>query len=193
VLIPVGFAQVNYVFSGPAAPTGAQITVGIDVSGQTDPDATYVDAIGLAFAGNVMNLMVDEITLDEVRVKYGPNATGRTVVVAFGTPGAINNVSENPNTAVLVQKHTALGGRAGRGRCYIPGALHDVFDSSGVMSGLSLAAWQAEVAQWFLDLSVAGADPVLLHGADSPIAVPTPITAVEVQNKSATQRQRLRR
>lgn len=191
--IPAGYGQVNLVFTGANAPTGMECTFGINVGTYSaDPTSAAVDIGDALGASNLDSLTCDDVNLTTIMVKYGPDATGPSGFFAFSGEGTLGNQLA-PNTAVLVQKITALGGRAGRGRLYWPAATEAGTGSDGVLTAGSVAVLQTAFSAFFTALQSTDLEPVLLHGEGSPIVLPTPLTAFTVQSRVATQRRRLRR
>lgn len=100
-----------------------------------------------------------------------------------------------PNSALLVKKTTASGGRRNRGRNYIPGlALRDLVSQAGVVDSALLTDINTNLAT-FLSTVNAGTgfhatDLVVLH-SEAP-ATPAVITSLVADQKLATQRRRLR-
>jgi hypothetical protein len=97
------------------------------------------------------------------------------------------------NTAYLVHKNTAFGGRTGRGRCYIPGVVEasvgpdgDLLDATQTAITTDFQAWRTEIIA--LDLV-----PVVLHGPGHGALAPRPITSFACDGFAATQRRRMRR
>jgi hypothetical protein len=138
-----------------------------------------------------------DLTLVRVDVVVGPTPDPLTFSSTEDpTPGFGTGGSAIVNTAVLVQKRTALGGRRNRGRFYIPAP--DISGSvsvAGVLPSGELGEWQARADEFELLIN-GGVDPApegtlaLLHATGSPAA--TPITNLTVASKVATQRRRLR-
>src|SRR3972149_1785273 len=120
--IPSGFGQVNYRFSGAGAPSGAEVTFGFTVPGGDDPTTAGGDLITAWNATDMPDLYSLSLTFEEVLVKFGPDATGPSAVTPAGGAGGLG-AAGGPQQAYLVHKHTALGGRQGRGRFYVPGSL----------------------------------------------------------------------
>lgn len=96
------------------------------------------------------------------------------------------------NSAVLVKKTTASGGRKNRGRCYVPpyGENNGDIDTAGNMLPAHRDALQSNWEAFNAALSDNGVPPWLLHS--DPVAVPTPIQSFVVQGLLATQRRRMR-
>ena len=192
--IPSGYAQANLKFTGSAAPTGAEITIGLDVSlyGTTPTDLAQDIAEGWNTAG-IDALVVDGIALTQVLVKFGPQATGPSGLWTGNIGGTVSQDGSAPMVALLVHKVTALGGRAGRGRFYHPGLSEQVVDESGVVGDTTLGNWLTALDTFHGILVAVDAPPVVLHSDGSPISTPTPVTAFLPTEQVGTQRRRNRR
>lgn len=189
-IIPAGFGQVNFRFTGENAPTGAEITLGFENLNPNSVEDCLIDFSSAWGTANVPLLQADAITMSEVYVKLGPNETGPSGVLPQDHEGLQASAALAPNVSILVQKQTALGGRKHRGRFFMPGAPEEEVSSGGELTGSYLNdaqnTWDA-----FLGLLIAGPYiPVVLH--NDPTA-PTPITSLAVSSTAATQRRRLRR
>lgn len=193
MLIPVDYAQVNWRFAGAAAPTGAEVTLGLNIElfAGTPQEAAEICVNG--WEATFLLSQVEEITLTEAVVKFGPNDVGPQGAWPSGNTGDISGLAEVPSAAILVKKETGIGGRQGQGRMFVPGVPGSTFDSSGLMSPGDLSGLQVAAEALLTFIGLEGLVPVLLHSEDSPIAAPFPITAVTVQARAATQRRRLRR
>lgn len=193
--IPVGFGQVTIGFTGVMAPTGAAITYGINIQqpiipGQLDEIANEA---ATSFITRFGPAMTNQITLSSVLVKAGPNDIGPSVELGFNLPGAAGNVGGYPGVCYLVSKNTAFGGRAGRGRMYIPGVPEASVDPGGNLSSGTTSGLQTAANAWLEDQSTNGVPLVLLHNTGSPLSEPSEVTSLTVSNRSATQRRRNRR
>ena len=191
-VIPSGYAQINWKFTGTSCPNGAEVTLGVDVSsyGGT-PAAAAGDAIS-AYNTTVDAITPATVTLSSVLVKFGPNATGPSAEVSSGNAGSGGGASASPNVAWLVHKQTAQGGRAGRGRMYWPGVQESEVDPSGVLSTAFVTGAQTAMNNFLSALATDLLIPVVLHGATSPLSTPTTILTLSVDGRAATQRRRLR-
>lgn len=192
-VIPVLHAQANFIFTGQSAPTGAQVTLGLNIENMPGTLDDLAFSLATLWSDNIMGQQTAQITLSEVLVKAGPNDTGPSASVAVDLDGIVSGESEVPNVSVLVQKLTGFGGRTGRGRMYIPGVNGGLFVSDGLMESSNLTAWQEAMEDFRLALNGYGTPPVLLHGPNSPVSTPMPIVGFNVSARAATQRQRLRR
>lgn len=192
-VIPSGFAQANFKIGGGGFPNGAEITLGLDVSGVVlGPSAVASDLIA-NWGANIDPIVPGTLTLDSVLVKFGPNATGPSAEVPSGNAGSGGGTGTSPAVAWLVHKLTASGGRPGRGRMYMPGVQESEIDTAGNLSAGFVAGAQSAMEDFFDQLGADGTPPVLLHSAASPVSTPTPITGFTVDGVAATQRRRQRR
>lgn len=189
MIIPVGYAQVNFRFDGFAIPTGAEVALGCVLGGEDDP---VVIATGYknAWLASFTEAQTDETNFKEVLVKFGPNIDGISTVLPVGVVGGRDVLSESPNVAILVQKRTGTGGRKGLGRMFVPGLDQDDVTGAGQLTSTALALWQAKADEFLGHAAIAAFPPVLLHAEAGP---PAPITDLVVSQTVATQRRRLRR
>jgi hypothetical protein len=192
LVIPVGYAQVAYRWSLLGDPEFMISTIGYGlVTGQP----LQVQAQGLAdswlstmgVAANQSN----QYTFKGVVMRVG-NATGPPTIVEEPrnvVGGAAGDVVLPQNCSLLVKKFTGAGGRANRGRMYIPPTqlYENLVDSRGVLGAPTLASIQASLDSWH-----ATSEFVILHDSTSPVQTPTVITKLNLDSRIATQRRRLR-
>lgn len=190
--IPTGYAQANLIFGNAAAPEGAEVTLGLDISAFGGTITEAGEAVGDAFVAEILPLLTDQVQLQGVLVKYGPDATGPSTLVPYANTGSVTTAGAPPNVAFLIHKETALGGRAGRGRMYLPGVAEAKVSVSGTLEGATKADLDGGFDDFGTALATALLTPVLLHGVGSPVSTPTPITQFTADSKVATQRRRLR-
>src|SRR5918994_3056760 len=120
MLIPSGYAQVNWIFAGDGLPHGAEVTLGIDYSGFTGTIDEIAEQCWNAWDETVIGVQTVSTVLTGCRVQAGPNATGPFSEFLGTSAGNLTLDALTPNCAVLVTKQTAQGGRSGRGRMFIP-------------------------------------------------------------------------
>lgn len=129
------------------------------------------------------------------------------VVVSVESPSNGGRAGEvtPPNFATIIRKRTIFGGRAFRGRLFMPALAQDAeVDETGRIATSRVASLQTTASLWLSQLLVgtehaAGIGPtpmVLLH--DPPVSggvppVPTTVTSLQVQILGGTQRRRMRR
>jgi hypothetical protein len=110
--------------------------------------------------------------------------------------GAGSGSQAASNVAVLVHKRTALGGRKGRGRLFIPWAVADSnVDEAGIIVPATVVTMQTAVTSFLNGIITEGMNMVLLHSPDkSGVTVPpTTVSSLVVDGMIATQRRRLGR
>ena len=190
LIIPSGFSQVTFLFTGVDVPTGAAVTLGLN-----QPNTASV-ADGLDLLEPLVETLheamaVSTVTLDRIRLKFGPNASGNFGERSIAAPGDQGADGAAPNLAVLVRKQTDEGGRQGRGRLYYPGVPEEVVNGAGVLTAGAVAQYQAAWDAFYTALDGADWTPVLLHSVAG--NSPDEITSFVVESTTATQRRRLRR
>lgn len=191
--IPVGFLQANFRFGGPGYPLGAECTMGFDHTAFVGDPQDAADFLFTTWAATIGQYQVTDCYLTGVLVKYGPNSTGASAEATGTDPGVLADDPSPCAVSWLVKKVTLLGGRAGRGRMFIPGIGEAASLDGGVILAAAKNAMQTECDDFLTAVNGADLTPVLLHGAGSPIATPTPITSLVVDATVATQRRRQRR
>ena len=192
MIIPVGNSQVNLLFAGPALPTGAQMTFGVDNSTGKTP-ATQASEIQQAWIDTLLGQQSSGVTFVGVLVKAGPNDTGPSAQSTTASSGGGSPATLTPNTAVLITKNTNQGGRQGRGRFFMPGPHETGVTDGGVIDGAYRTALQTEADAFLEALDDLDLPMILLRSEDSPPDPPETVTSLTVAASVATQRRRLRR
>lgn len=191
--IPVGFAQANFQYTGADVPSGAEWTMGFDVTNFAGDAQDLADLCVIAYNSNDLDqLHTADVSLTNVHVKFGPTTTGPSADSATASPGSASGNTCPPQVTALLRKITALGGRAGRGRLYFPGVPEAQVSGSGLLSDAWVNGLAAEMDATMAQIAIGLAIPVLLHAAGSPISTPTPITGFSTAGRCATQRRRNR-
>lgn len=187
--IPDGFSQISLFFSGPAVPTGAEVTFGVDNNGGTA--VSVLDTIeGVLADSSIENMFSSSASIVTIKVKNGPDDVGPTAEGSFLITGTRDEATENSSTSILVRKSTALGGRANRGRMFWPAVAAADTTIGGNVEAAAVTIMQTTMDSLLDNLATADVPMVVLHqGAGAPTAV----TALTVQGICANQRQRQRR
>lgn len=194
MIIPADYAQVNLKFTGDVLPTGAEMTFGLDISALPATLADLADAVANAFTvENCDSDIVAGVTLSSILVKAGPNLTGPSVELPYAIDGTASGQSVGPNTAALIKKATNFGGRAGRGRMYLPGLSESAVDQNGLLNGTGALVIGGHWDDFRENLATYGTSMYLLHAEGSPLSNPTAITNLSCDARVATQRRRNRR
>lgn len=192
-MIPTGYAEVTLEWGGVALPNNAATVFGVTLDTFPTPDSP--EDIGLAVldaldTADFITNMTSLITLPNIHVKVGPDATGPSGDVATGAAGAAGAACGYAGASVLIKKGTALGGRKGRGRMYIPHPLETDWEIGGVLTSTALANWQAAASEFATALVANQCAMVVLH---NDATTPSIVTSLVVSNSAATQRRRQRR
>lgn len=191
--IPSGFGQVNWFFTGSNLPSGAEVTCGITTSDWTGTPTEAAEELYTHWASDIMGILLSTMALAKCVVKFGPTDTGPTGEFSGSAGGGVGSPGIQPATSLLVSKTTSFGGRAGRGRMFVPGMSEADVQEDGDVDPSFLTAAQGSFDALFDDMTASNLEPRLLHSATSPLSTPTLIDAFVVQGKVATQRRRLRR
>jgi hypothetical protein len=192
--IPAGYAQCNLQFTGDVLPTGAECTFGLDIGSLPTNLLDLATQVAAAYVtAECVEDVVAGVELSSILIKAGPNATGPSVVLAVNVPGTATGQSVGPNTAFLIQKNTNFGGRAGRGRMYLPGPSESAVDQNGLLNGSGATVVGGHWDDYLNLMAIYGTPLVLLHSSGSPLTSPTVITSMTCDARVATQRRRNRR
>ena len=143
-------------------------------------------------AMDVMALLAPEWQLAEVEMTImtgtGPITGTSTRTAQPGTSASSPNV---PQSALLVAKSTNQGGRAGRGRFFLPGLPEAAFEDDGSVSAGTMTLAGTVIGDMIGDFNLNDVSLRLLHSVAGP--APAVVTGLAVRSISATQRRRLRR
>jgi hypothetical protein len=193
MVIPVGFAQVNFLYTGPGVPTGAQWTLGINLEGSAEtPTDIANECLAHYETADFDAVTASGTDLTGILVKFGPDATGPSSQIGVSVGGA-GAAGGGAAISWLCRKLTAVGGRAGRGRTYFPGVPESSVEEGGTLNTGQLALMQNSWDLFYTAMAGGTFSPVLLHGEGSPLSAPNLITEFVVDSRVATQRRRQRR
>jgi len=204
--LPSGYYQASMIFTGAGVPQGAAIVFGGNQG--IAPPATIASAINAAWVANLRPEFSSSIMLAGTRVKCGPMEDGPFAYSSSGSAGTKAGTLFPPNVSFLIRKNTAIGGRQGSGRIYMPGVGDSLADDAGNVTGAYRTTLNTAWSAFLTALGSASAPMVLLHshGAYSKMVgdpaqieivivaprAPTPVTDLSVDSVLATQRRRLR-
>lgn len=206
-MIPEDFGQITHEFTGTQLPNGAAVVYGI-----ANPLSINVDAVAslaLTAFSLIMPQLSAGITLVNTRAKLGPDETGPSFEEGSSVAGGVASANGlTPNAAYLCTKGTAVGGRRGKGRMYIPGCSETVVDPNGQLTGAFRITLQGLVDDFMASLLTNDIPMALLHGPATewtlvdgqprrvpvagPIPDPDPVLSLTVAASVGTQRRRLR-
>lgn len=198
LIIPPGYGLASYVLDG-APGTGPFVTtMGHKLPlGQEDAEASAFRLYNL-YNTNILTRTSNQLTLVRVNLLVGQDGPENGSVVYEGNAGGGSAGADAAiSMSVIMRKTTATLGRAGRGRCFLPGLLaNEEVDINGNIGTSQVSAIQADVNDWYDDLTFwdeEGPDyrlsPVLLH---SNSGTPSPITSFSIAPKVGWIRKRIR-
>jgi hypothetical protein len=143
-------------------------------------------------AMDIMAILSSAWQLESVKLTImtasGPVSGFDTRSPLTGTNGA---GAAAPNVALLVRKSTDQGGRAGRGRMYIPGMDELDVGVDGIITPAMVTLSGTVFGDMINDFSTNDVPLRLLHSSGGP--APAVVTGLSVDTTVATQRRRLRR
>jgi hypothetical protein len=191
VNIPTGYAQIS--FAGLVAADSEEVVMTLGVQLTSGLVTGMAEAARAAWSDALDSVTSTDFTFAATYIKAGPNDTGPTQESTGAVETGSVAVAMVPlNTALLVRKSTALGGRQGRGRMYSCGQA--MVDNCGGAGLLDAGAVESCDAAFFALLGaiqgITGIEEAVLLHSDA--LTPTPITALSPQARLATQRRRLR-
>lgn len=188
MIIPPGFGHVVLKFTGAAVPQGAATTFGIELQGSQFLLPRAEDIQGL-FIDTFDQLISSSVSGVSAFIKAGPTVEGPSVETSSLGGFAASGNTAPPNVSYIATKRTGLGGRANRGRMYIPGVPESFAGPDGVLVSPFDVDFEVACTAFLSALAVIDSPMVLLHSASSD---PTPVTGLVGQTTLATQRRRLR-
>lgn len=192
-VIPLGFFEAVVRIRIPSDAGPAMLVIG----GEDGLATTNAQAIATAYADVLNNNpgLVSMLAIDTFieSVTVYANIGGPDLAIGFETveaQGQNGNTAASPQVAALVQKLSGLAGRRNRGRMFTPSPSDDGVGATGLISGPVLAAMQTGMDAFLSDLDTLDVPMKILH--TDPAFAPTDVTLLEVSNRVATQRRRLR-
>jgi hypothetical protein len=202
--IPSGFANVSHKMLLAGDPEPMIVTYGLEVAGAQTGGASITNATEMhdAFHLEFKNVVAAEYTLVETALRYGAGAGGSELLEVASFPLAMLGGSPGlpQNCAALFHKRTAVAGRRGRGRFYLPGLYEAGVDGKGRIDPTQLNAMNTAGSNFLAKIvTLPNVGPmVVLHGPSTalnptPEPAPTPVVSLTCDPVIATQRTRLRR
>lgn len=190
----------TWVFGGTALPNGAVNVFGLQQNPLITDPAEVAGILHNAWGTFISSVIASDVTLEETRVKFGPNEDGP--FASAGTPkaGVLTGTSGPPSVAILVKKNTALGGKSGSGRWYAPGLSEELVSRTGHLDVAHLGNLNDAYGGFLESINSSAGPMFLLHshgtrpdGTTVPLRAPTEVNSLTVDPVAATQRQRMRR
>lgn len=195
--IPAGYAHVCVFIRNEGSTRSSCVGFGVwsqslDAAGVTAAVNTTLATTSTFKSGLGSNTDIIKITAQVGQEGGDPLVDERAVAIA-GT-GSTTNVAAN--SAVLVHKRTAVGGRKGRGRLFLPWYVADTnVDEVGFITPATVTTLQSYMDSFRAALNTNNVPMRLLHSPDKNgvLLAPTAVTDLVVDPQIATQRRRLGR
>lgn len=193
--LPVGYAQASFVFQCTGISDPIVTTIGCQpqggISAATIADAVYTSwtsataPFAPAKVANSYTLTSVDVTLETAS---GP-VLGQKLVNAAGT---MVTVVVSAQVCVIARKQTARGGRKGRGRMFLPGAIlvEANIDSAGIILPAFRTTLDTNLTAALSLMSSNSVPAFLLHS--DPLITPDAIIGMSTVSVCGTQRRRLR-
>ena len=183
--IPAGFAAVSVQYNQAFNLQPEQVTFGIEAAAY---DEALADFIIDKWRENFAPVCYNGDTIGPAVIRTSDNLVFSSTGAA--TAGTESGEGDSCQTAYLIQKNTARGGRSGRGRWFLPGTVEPAINSGGSLTSGIQTDLLAAADGFLADLGAADVGLFLLHADGS---TPDEITSFTVKNLVATQRRRLGR
>lgn len=194
-VIPDGFAEARWVQTFPGDPDPWINTMGYDLTAFLGTPEEIAEVLYNHWRLRILIGQSSSLRLERCDLIVG-NGSPFPASVSFigGHQGGLAGNVLPQNSAVLVHKRTAFGGRRNRGRMFVPAMLGEaVVDNVGVITPAARTDFQNQFNNLLLDNRAANLDPVILHSEGiSPVTPPTNIATLQVDGRISTQRRRLR-
>lgn len=189
--IPAGYGQVTFLFTGGGVPTGAACVFGVNPDGVISTAELLAAAAEDAWDRSDMASLYDQsVNMSSIHAKLGPDSTGAAADLSTNYPGARTGAVGYPGVALLVRKNSALGGRRGQGRFFLPGICEEDIEIGGQTTALFRSLVATNIQFLFETFAENLIPHVILHNNDDE---PTLVTGLAPQAQVATQRRRNRR
>ncbi len=196
VRVPDGFVELAFRTSVLGDNEEMLCTIGLAADQLEAVSQAGLEAAANVWQSRIIPLQSTECTFRGLFAALGPDGQGPRFQVDRATVGVKALPPVPPNTAILVQKRTALGGRRNRGRMYIPGIPEGEISGAGTITAAQLAVYNTAAEGLRTELAALSfvSECVIFHTTldTAPAIAPTVITSMNVSAKCATQRRRLR-
>jgi hypothetical protein len=199
--IPAGYASVLESLRLTDDPQDQAVTYGIKVNEANPPSSSdLLETLGSLFNTHIMPLVAQQYVHVNTHIEWQVLAPPSAPIVgdrpSAQTGGFLTGAIIPQNSAHLIRKNTALGGRRNRGRMYLPGVGESDVSNVGVLTTTRINNLNTAYANWLaaVKASIPVEEMVILHSlpAGTTTPLPTTVTSLVCQPVIATQRRRLR-
>lgn len=196
LVIPPGYGNAAFTFTGPVGTQPYIFTLGVDISDYGGDHVQAANILKLSFASIFETEMTSQLTLDRVTLTVGQDGPGGSVD-SDTAPDSFTRSGEFPPTSLscIVRKVTNDLGRRGRGRMFIPGIVSEnEVGQDGSIAASRRTAINNLMDAWYENLAynatLSSLQPVLFHS--SAPTEPTIITSFAVSDLVGWIRGRIR-
>lgn len=182
-------ALLTFDFGGVGLPFPATPSIGLVGDALQYLEPTWQATVVQASTDLVQLTCTSTVTLNEVRVKIGPEELGPTLTLPVGEPGAEGANQTPPQVALLIRKEVIGITTRRMGRMFWPGVSDGNVDAAGLLDPTARADYSNAFADW--QAAVCGSELQLcLFDETSDVRI---VNSIPVQPRVSTQRRRLRR
>lgn len=200
LVIPPGFGLASIVLNGPDGTQPYVTTIGVGLSDAGGDFVGVANRVLQTYASAFDTLTNEDLTFDRVTLLVGSDGGNGSVDSDIAPMVAVRSGPMAPTAMSLIaRKNTAVLGRRGRGRMFIPGVLADGdVAANGAIEPESRPIFQEALDNFMTGLSLVGtspypiAPPYLLHSEGSASTSPTPITSLSTAPLVGWVRKRIR-
>ena len=192
-----GFANVSLFATNNTSTRPAAITFGCAADGKT-AQQVYNEVLGsISGTTGLKKGLSGTAAFTKIKVRVGQDNNAPDQL--YESPIAITGTKGGPccpsSVALLVHKRTAVGGRRGRGRIFMPwGITANSVGENGLLIPSEVTGLQTTWTAWLADLATRGIAMFVLHQAGiSPTTLPAAVTSLIVDPMVSSQRRRLGR
>lgn len=206
--IELGYAQISHFFGGAGLPEGAAVVYGIKLDELLPDPLTIATACHANWEATLLVEQSVEVSLLSTICKFGPDSTGAWAEYSEVLAGGDGANGTSSAVAYLLTKQSALGGRRGRGRMFVPGVGESYVNSAGQLTTGKVTSLNTKADDLLSNLTSQDRPMVILHGPSTewvlddgkpkrvPVAGPVPeatiVTSLVASSEVATQRRRQR-
>lgn len=204
IFLPPDYYAAQLFFTGTGVPSGAAVTFGGYATFVGSTPIPIANLIATAWATHMDADLSQAITLSKIRVKKGPMEDGPFGELSVANTGASIGLCSPSNVSFLIKKVTAVGGKKGAGRMFLPGVRESDVDEGGAVLAAKVTSLQASLNSFLGRLATDAIHMHLLHSYGNYINKkgetivlaqrnPDEVTNLVLDPRVATQRRRLRR
>lgn len=197
LVIPSGYALAAWQFTSANGTAPFVTTCGVSVPSSVPADLVDVaNSLFTEYANELLPATHTQMTLERVSLQVDTAGGLASYDSDLSSEGGGDSSAPMPYAAaIIMRKITAVGGRAGRGRMFLPGtASENVVDQNGIVDSVQRAALNTAMENLWDQhaVTIPTSNPVLLHDEASPVTAPSTITSFQCSTLVGWIRDRIR-